>query len=236
MTTTPTPSPIGDSLREAQSTTIKALAEMVRLCMPDHLPDKVGDLEIIPRDPVMEQVTRIRGAWDKVSLYLAQNPQSVGAPVPDGWAFVPLILTPEMEAAGWPADTAQEGWERACRAAPTAPVSPALPYGWVEPETGNFAFHADVERCRKVRPNDYASWSVPVFAELRERNEGGGEAVAAWRGVNELGEVVTEWQDGAPPAILYDLCGNSPTYYASVQVAYTRPAPTASDTANGEPI
>lgn len=41
--------------------------------------------------------------------------------VPDGWALVPIQMTEEMDRAGWPADTAQEGWERAIKAAPPAP-------------------------------------------------------------------------------------------------------------------
>ena len=46
-----------------------------------------------------------------------------------------------------------------------------------------------------------------------------GEPVA-WRGLNELGEVVTEWIDGVPPASMVDLCGN-PGSFASIELAYT---------------
>ena len=42
--------------------------------------------------------------------------------VPEGWAIVPIIMTDAMDKAGWPADTAQEGWELAIAAAPS-PVS-----------------------------------------------------------------------------------------------------------------
>lgn len=38
--------------------------------------------------------------------------------VPEGWALVPVKMTDAMDAAGWPADTAQEGWQRAIAAAP----------------------------------------------------------------------------------------------------------------------
>ncbi|MBP9155509.1 MAG: hypothetical protein KBF48_11235 [Xanthomonadales bacterium] len=44
----------------------------------------------------------------------------------------------------------------------------------------------------------------------------------AWRGINDLGEVVTDWIDGPKPARLFDLCGNE-SGYASYQVAYTAP-------------
>lgn len=55
--------------------------------------------------------------------------------------------------------------------------------------------------------------------------------VAAWRGINELGEVVTDWIDGEPPAAMFDLCDN-PASYATIQRAYTAsPAPTATDVA-----
>jgi hypothetical protein len=51
----------------------------------------------------------------------------------------------------------------------------------------------------------------------------GGEAVACFRILNTLGDVVTEWQDGPPPARFTDLCG---VVQADVfaQVAYTHPA------------
>ena len=104
MTTT---HPIGDSLlREAQATTIKALAAIVNVPTPD----KLLDLEAIPREPVMEQVTRIRAAWDKVSLYLAQHPQSIGAPVSD-----PMMESPrwkEFQEAFEATDVAQFGVNR----------------------------------------------------------------------------------------------------------------------------
>jgi len=41
----------------------------------------------------------------------------------------------------------------------------------------------------------------------------------AWRGMNYLGEVVTDWIDGDVPVKLYDLCGNE-AHYASVEIAY----------------
>ncbi|BFO03363.1 hypothetical protein KNHN1_17410 [Pseudomonas guariconensis] len=47
---------------------------------------------------------------------------------------------------------------------------------------------------------------------------------AAWRGLNELGEVVTEWIDGVPPASMVDLCGN-PASFASIERAYTHADP-----------
>lgn len=144
-----TPSPIGDSLRETQSTTIKALAEMVRLCMPDHLPDKVGDLEIIPREPVMEQVTRIRGAWDKVSLYLAQNPQSVGAPVSP---------EPNGEIVGWWNGIRPDGTDR-------SPYGPSVRWG------------ADKEdRAHKHPLYDGYNPIHYKTPDPRERNEGGAGA------------------------------------------------------------
>lgn len=50
-----------------------------------------------------------------------------------------------------------------------------------------------------------------------------GEPVA-WRGLNELGEVVTEWVDGVPPSSMVDLSGNSASF-ASIEQAYTRAHP-----------
>lgn len=46
-----------------------------------------------------------------------------------------------------------------------------------------------------------------------------GEPVA-WRGINELGEVVTDWIDGTPPESMVDLCGNSGSY-DKIELAYT---------------
>ncbi|WP_170303992.1 hypothetical protein [Pseudomonas asiatica] len=50
-----------------------------------------------------------------------------------------------------------------------------------------------------------------------------GEPVA-WRGFNELGEVVTEWIDGAPPSSMVDLSGN-PASFARIERAYTNADP-----------
>ena len=50
-----------------------------------------------------------------------------------------------------------------------------------------------------------------------------GEPVA-WRGINELGEVVTDWIDGVPPSRMVDLCGN-PASFASIEQAYTHVEP-----------
>lgn len=41
----------------------------------------------------------------------------------------------------------------------------------------------------------------------------------AWRGLNSLGEVVTEWIDGAPPETSVDLCDN-PASFETVELAY----------------
>ncbi|AIR90479.1 hypothetical protein [Pseudomonas cremoricolorata] len=46
----------------------------------------------------------------------------------------------------------------------------------------------------------------------------------AWRGINELGEVVTEWIDGVPPSSMTDLCGN-PASFARIERAYTHADP-----------
>jgi len=48
------------------------------------------------------------------------------------------------------------------------------------------------------------------------------EAVA-WRGFNVLGECVTGWVDGAPPAHMVDLC-NHPARFARIERAYTDPS------------
>jgi len=50
-----------------------------------------------------------------------------------------------------------------------------------------------------------------------------GEPVA-WRGINDLGEVVTEWIDGAPPESMVDLCGN-PASFAKIDRAYAHDDP-----------
>lgn len=46
----------------------------------------------------------------------------------------------------------------------------------------------------------------------------------AWRGINELGEVVTEWIDGSPPPSMVDLCGK-PASFAKIELAYTNADP-----------
>lgn len=50
-----------------------------------------------------------------------------------------------------------------------------------------------------------------------------GEPVA-WRGINELGEVVTEWIDGTPPSSMVDLSGN-PASFARIERAYPHADP-----------
>lgn len=50
-----------------------------------------------------------------------------------------------------------------------------------------------------------------------------GEPVA-WRGINELGEVVTDWIDGIPPSSMVNLCGN-PDSFARIEQAYTHADP-----------
>lgn len=40
---------------------------------------------------------------------------------PEGWVLVPVVLTQEMEDAGYPADTAQEGWTAMLAARPKMP-------------------------------------------------------------------------------------------------------------------
>lgn len=62
-----------------------------------------------------------------------------------------------------------------------------------------------------------------ALRRLASASVAGGGEVVAWRGINELGEVVTDWQDGTPPPKLYDLCGNEASY-ASIQLAYATPA------------
>ncbi|MEK2607752.1 hypothetical protein WLF18_01340 [Pseudomonas shirazensis] len=56
---------------------------------------------------------------------------------------------------------------------------------------------------------------------LAEQHQG--EPVA-WRGINELGEIVTEWIDGSPPDRMVDLCGN-PDSFAKIELAYTHTDP-----------
>lgn len=41
----------------------------------------------------------------------------------------------------------------------------------------------------------------------------------AWRGINSLGEVVTEWTEGTPPDTSVDLCGN-PASFDAIELAY----------------
>lgn len=49
--------------------------------------------------------------------------------------------------------------------------------------------------------------------------------VVAFRLLNQLGEVMTEWHDGSPPEKFADLCGNPVTdVQVQVQVAYAAPA------------
>ena len=66
---------------------------------------------------------------------------------------------------------------------------------------------------------DYVSAAdYDALAEnLAERHQG---KPVAWRGINDLGEVVTDWIDGTPPESMVDLCGN-PAGFASIEQAYT---------------
>ncbi|MNG92659.1 hypothetical protein D3C79_515990 [compost metagenome] len=60
-----------------------------------------------------------------------------------------------------------------------------------------------------------------IWMALNSQRQG---APAAWRGLNELGEVVTEWIDGAPPSNMVDLSGN-PASFARIEQAYTHTDP-----------
>lgn len=59
-----------------------------------------------------------------------------------------------------------------------------------------------------------------------------GQVPVAFRLLNQLGEAITEWEDGAPPEKFADLCGN-PVTDVRVQAAYAAPVVSA---AHGEEI
>lgn len=81
----------------------------------------------------------------------------------------------------------------------------------------NKAIDLDFQRCETI---------ARLQARVQELESGRGEPVA-WRGINSLGEVVTEWIDGSPPEKLFDMCGNE-DYYDSVELSYLAPpAPVA---------
>ena len=66
--------------------TIKALASMVNV----HTPDKLFDLDAIPRDPIMKQVVRIRAAMDDYgkTLLSTRPAESVAqGGIPAGWTI-----------------------------------------------------------------------------------------------------------------------------------------------------
>jgi hypothetical protein len=65
---------------------------------------------------------------------------------------------------------------------------------------------------------------VPLYAALADPVAPAGPIPVAWRGLNDLGEVVTEWIDGAPPSSMVDLHGN-PASFASIELAYACAAP-----------
>ncbi|MBK5008433.1 hypothetical protein IAE33_000293 [Pseudomonas sp. S60] len=62
---------------------------------------------------------------------------------------------------------------------------------------------------------------IQAMAKASQHHQG--EPVA-WRGINELGDIVTEWIDGAPPEAMVDLCGQ-PASFASLELAYTHADP-----------
>ncbi|WP_252088768.1 hypothetical protein [Pseudomonas sp. MWU13-3659] len=66
-------------------------------------------------------------------------------------------------------------------------------------------------------------WSALLKNAPQPAEQNQSEPVA-WRGINELGEIVTEWVDGSPPKTMVDLSGNHDSY-ASIELAYTRAAP-----------
>lgn len=75
---------------------------------------------------------------------------------------------------------------------------------------------------------DAAATGLPIvglgpMADTAPAEQHHGKPVA-WRGINELGEVVTEWIDGVPPSSMVDLCGN-PASFASIEQAYTHADP-----------
>lgn len=89
----------------------------------------------------------------------------------------------------------------------------------------------------KLPPGTVIGKGVPVSTLMlaiaqRERYQGHARSFAeqhqiepvAWRGINELGEVVTEWIDGTPPSSMVDLSGN-PASFARIERAYTHADP-----------
>ena len=74
------------------------------------------------------------------------------------------------------------------------------------------------------RNNENYALRADLAAEIQKRWDGNEQSapgeVVAWRGINELGEVVTEWIDGVPPERMVDLCG-CPASFAGIQLAYS---------------
>ncbi|MFG0540171.1 hypothetical protein ACF8EA_08190 [Pseudomonas sp. YQ_5] len=112
-------------------------------------------------------------------------------------------------------------WEAICEgfAAPSPQPHPE-PIAWMV----GTAFWWTKEEAER----DAAATGLPIVglgpmtgAAPAEQHQG--EPVA-WRGLNELGEVVTDWIDGFPPSSMVDLCGN-PASFASIELAYTHTAP-----------
>lgn len=96
------------------------------------------------------------------------------------------------------------------------------------------AWHTAVESAGELltnAPDDRYRTRAKQVRDWIESHRPIAPRVACWRGLNWLGEVVTEWIDGPKPAKLYDLHNNEADF-DSTQYAYFAPA--AATEAEGE--
>lgn len=87
----------------------------------------------------------------------------------------------------------------------------ATPLGWVH--GGGQEFTACPDHAHDLRAEGIDL--TPAYSRAQHQDE-----PVAWRGINELGEVVTEWIDGVPPERMVDLRGN-PGSFAKIELAYS---------------
>lgn len=114
---------------------------------------------------------------------------------------------------------------------------------WAEPEPGMVPLYTRPAQgepvALPVRKDPTERWAVPGGVHKAEGWNACLDEIAklgplyprpvqgepvAWRGINELAEIVTEWIDGSPPDRMVDLCGN-PESFAKIELAYTHADP-----------
>lgn len=172
--------------------------------------------------------------------YRSSNTEMVR--VPDGFMLVERSIWTEqqVEAAtacitrlkGVPGmrdcDLAMAAIDAAQCKAPDIALSDLIPAQQPHPDPIAWMVGTAIWWTNEEAERDAAETGLPIvglgpMAGVAPAEQHQGEPVA-WRGINELGDIVTEWIDGAPPATMVDLCGQ-PASFASLELAYTHADP-----------